>query len=343
MLAGRKTLVAGALGGLVGLCLFFLTRMVVHDQPASEPLPPVLNPLASAGCPIAFDPASVDFGVRYASETISQSVSLRNVSDKPVRITDVSRTCGCATAALTADTLAPGEAVTLGFKVVLEGRTGAQRMAIHVQADGAAFLSLVITGTVQEDLRLTPSRLALMQVGTEGRLEASFTVAAMDGVAFTISSIRGVPEGITVGVETNDGAYRVTLSCDAEMATEQDGKLTLQTDHPWRPLLHIPFVIKNVSEIVSRPASIDLSISKSGKAQLTIFSPAAIPFDIVRVDAPPGVTATPQRLAPHVYRVALELSDMQAVREGQVLRVQSSTGARLEIPVQAPPVLRNQS
>lgn len=287
---------------------------------------------------IVFDPAVIDFGSRYASETVVKTVSLVNTSTREARIRSILDTCGCSVTEVEKKVLAPSESIPVNIRISLKGRTGPQRMAVHVRSDLAdyAISSLVMTGAVLEDIRLNPPRL-LMAPNVDGDgLVGDVQVKAMDDVPFVLEDLQGLPEEwqVSVDPQADAHAYRVTLSTAHELNRDYEFELTLLTDHPHRPSLQLPVMVRTTT-ILSRPSLLRLvsDAPAIAPAPLTVFSQTSTPFEIEELTLPPALKATTRRLSDHVYQISLEITGAISDLKDGSLEIKASTGEMIEVPI----------
>jgi hypothetical protein len=91
----------------------------------------ILLTLASAACSgayatpeIAVTPASHDFG-QVGPDPVTTAFTIRNEGDGPLQIESVSTSCGCTTAEISAQTIAPGKLANLTVTFDPQAHAGA--------------------------------------------------------------------------------------------------------------------------------------------------------------------------------------------------------------------------
>ena len=116
-------------------------------------------PVASAQGRLAFEASEHDFGRLPETGEGVHVFRFTNAGDQPLQLSDVQAACGCTTPAWTAAPVAPGASgeVTVAFDPT--GRPGPFEKAVFVQADGAASVTLRISGVVESVLAETGVRL----------------------------------------------------------------------------------------------------------------------------------------------------------------------------------------
>ena len=125
---------------------------------------------------VVVDGAGIDFGDVSGHKVVTKTISLRSSSDRPVRITDVIKTCICADMEVSPMTIEPhGEAVvtsTLDPNVF----AGPFRKTFYLRTDDPETPSLMIpvSGEVRPWWTVTPARdQTLKAAGDEARFEIS--------------------------------------------------------------------------------------------------------------------------------------------------------------------------
>lgn len=287
---------------------------------------------------IVVQPAAYHFGERSASDVVASVFTVRNEGQLPVRILGVSSTCGCTTAKIDGDVVAPGARLEIRVQITLEGRKGEQRFSLHVRTDDpdSAVLTVPIRGMVLEDIRMEPPRL-LFRRETEGApLQAALNITSVDRLPFAITAVRVSDDRLRVAWEPAEaGSYRLTANLDEEqLGAGYEGLLTLETNHPRRPRIEIPVVAKGLSGILARPTVVELTASAPAPQRrvVLVFSPTHTAFTITALFAPPGVDATVRTSAPHFHQVVLQGLTPSSALERTPLRVETSSGQTVLIP-----------
>ena len=152
---------------------------------------------------VVVDGAGIDFGDVSGHKVVTKTISLRSSSDRPVRITDVIKTCICADMEVSPMTIEPhGEAVvtsTLDPNVF----AGPFRKTFYLRTDDPETPSLMIpvSGEVRPWWTVTPARdQTLKAAGDEARFEIS---CAADAPALARAAIEG-EAGARVAISTNE-------------------------------------------------------------------------------------------------------------------------------------------
>ncbi|MGI8956529.1 MAG: DUF1573 domain-containing protein [Chthoniobacterales bacterium] len=112
----------------------------------------------TAHAALKWESTTADLHPSLEDKTAVAHFKYKNTGDKPVRITSVHPSCGCTTAALAKDVVAPNESGEITATFNIGGRVGVQNKTITVMADdtpGSATI-LNLTATIPTLLELQP-------------------------------------------------------------------------------------------------------------------------------------------------------------------------------------------
>lgn len=165
--------------------------------------------------------AALDWGTRetvlhptISDETAVGHFKYKNTGDKPVKITAVKPSCGCTTAALPKDVVAPGESGEITATFHIGDRIGMQTKTIHVTTDESTDESTVLTlkADVPKLLEIAPTFLywskaqPLTPRTIEAKVGGDFPVTKLV-VTSTDPDVKAVAEAVP-----NEKAFRITVS-----------------------------------------------------------------------------------------------------------------------------------
>lgn len=111
---------------------------------------------------LAFDADAVDLGRIAEGETPSHTFRFTNTGDAPLSITDVEAACGCTTPLFTVQAVPPGETGEVAVTYDSGGRPGPFEKAVYVRPEGAAPVTLRLSGVVEPALSRTGVRLGAL-------------------------------------------------------------------------------------------------------------------------------------------------------------------------------------
>ncbi len=91
--------------------------------------------IAPAGASLTWEQQEIDLHPALADKTAVAHFKYKNTGDKPIKITSVHASCGCTTAALAKDTVAPNESGEIVATFTIGDRSGVQTKSITVRTD----------------------------------------------------------------------------------------------------------------------------------------------------------------------------------------------------------------
>lgn len=157
----------------------------------------------------------------------------KNTGDKPVRITSVHPSCGCTTAALAKDVVAPNESGEITATFHIGDRFGVQSKTITVMTDDqpAQATILNLKATIPELLKLAPVFLYWSPTDT---LDPK-TITATVGADYTVTKLNITPtdKAIATKVESDPGekTFRIIVT-PTESGRPINAALKIQPDFP---------------------------------------------------------------------------------------------------------------
>jgi hypothetical protein len=107
-----------------------------------------------------------DFGKVLQGETVRHTFSFSNAGDEPLQIKNVSSSCGCTAALVSAKTLAPGESGEVQANFDSTRFRGAVTKTISLYSNDPAqpVVRLQVNGVIKVALSVVPDRLNLGQI-----------------------------------------------------------------------------------------------------------------------------------------------------------------------------------
>lgn len=317
--------------GLVALGM--MAVMGAHGQePATAPVTHALR------C----DQPVFQFGEVDPGQVISHSFVLVNPGSAPVRIINVRTSCGCTTAAMATNLLAPGQSTELVAGLDLKGRTGTQRKALYVESDDPVSprLRLEMSGTVVTPIEVQPAGVHFGTLAREGVAEQDVLLVGRTGVVFQVKEVRSSSAAFTADVETKEAGhlYRVTIrSTGPRLAGTSHAAVQVLTDHPLLPRIDIPVSVFVSADVVATPSSLLLVQGATNAVRayyVGVHSPAGKPFRVIKAEAPAaGLTCMVATVAPDRYRIEVKAAGDLTGVNGESLRIETDVETMKELRV----------
>jgi len=281
-----------------------------------------------------------DFGQAAETVLVTHVFVLRNSGSQPIRIDRVQPACGCTTTTLSSNEVAPGGRVDLTVTATLRGRTGAQRFTVSVRSNDPdnPLMTLVMRGTVAEDIRARPAKVAFAKVRAGERTQALVTLESAGPENFSITQIESSDPRLVAEVSSARPGRVFLLNFSMDPATtdgEFRGEVTVHTDHPRRPLIHIPVSLFTKPVVIVRPTALTVSMEMEALPQqqvLIVFSPDAQPFTITEVVKPDeSMEVAVKAVSP--YRYDIEVDNLVPGPElATPLLIKTSLGITIQVP-----------
>jgi tetratricopeptide (TPR) repeat protein len=126
---------------------------------------------------LAADRTQHDFGEVILDERHTTTMTLENVSDRALSVTEVRADCSCTTASLDQQTLGPGESTSVRLAFQEPNHAGKQTRRVTIENDQGPPLVLTIQAEVVSRFAVTPASIELEQVvpGSVHPLQISIT------------------------------------------------------------------------------------------------------------------------------------------------------------------------
>ena len=283
-----------------------------------------------------------EFGERSVNDAVTHTFVLRNAGTQPVHLLNVRTSCGCTTAALATNVLAPGQTTDLLASLSLLGRRGQQRKTIYVESDDpyAGNLRLELVGAVRVTIEVQPEGLHFGSLARDGEVERSVVLRARSNVTFHVRAVRSSSQGFEArAVPHEDGRrYEIAVrSVGPRPGGTSTALIQVETDLADVPVVNIPVTVFTVSDIVAAPATLMLvqgATNETHTYYLNLSSPAGKPFKVIKVDPPrPDIACTVAGAVPDRYRIELKVSGWLGELQGKSIRIETDLESMREVMV----------
>ncbi|MFP4527036.1 MAG: DUF1573 domain-containing protein [Candidatus Kapaibacterium sp.] len=187
-----------------------------------------------------------DFGkVQPDDSPLKAKKILKNVGDQTLIIHNVKPTCGCTTAPLDKDTLAPGESATLDITFNVSNYTDEVTKSIGVYANTSPQrANIMLKAFVVRPISYYPKIMSLrnMTVGEES--SSQITIRNRTEKPIKIMEIKTKPEGIKTSIKPGETLkpnidYKLQIFHTPKEPGRLKGYIILKTDHPEVPSITI--------------------------------------------------------------------------------------------------------
>jgi len=184
---------------------------------------------------LTWDTKSADLHPTLADKEAIAHYKYKNTGDKPVKISSVRASCGCTTAALAKDTVAPGESGEITATFTIGNRIGTQKKTITVVTDDQPEPTLLtLNATIPQLLEVQPTFLFWSVNDT---LEPK-TISVVVGKDFPVKklNVTSTDKSIKteVGPGASDKAFKITVT-PTESGRPINAVLKVEPDFPKDP------------------------------------------------------------------------------------------------------------
>jgi hypothetical protein len=232
MAVDRSQLTAVALGGLVVLAgVAWLVTRPADD--AADAARPEATQFAGPAA-VAVEPSSVDFGELIPGKPSSRSVTVRNVTDREVRLSGALPSCGCTTVEWPRGPIAPG-ATAEAIVTMTAGDSQGERLVKSVAflVTGASPTVIAVQGTVGTFVTCEPRMLEAPSDREEAPSGGLVRIASADGVPFRV--VRVDPAIAGPLAEAAAPTQSVSIDWTRWRALDRPDYVEIVTDHPKAP------------------------------------------------------------------------------------------------------------
>lgn len=283
-----------------------------------------------------------EFGERSANEVVTNTFVLRNAGTNAVHLLNVRTSCGCTTAALATNVLAPGQTTDLLANLSLQGRRGQQRKTIYVESDDpyAGNLRLELVGAVRVAIEVQPEGLHFGSLARDGEVERNVVLTARSNLTFHVTSVRSSSQGFDVHAVTREEGRRYEIavrSVGPRPGGTSYALVQVETDLADMPVVNVPVTVFGVSDIVAAPATLMLVQGATNETRtyyLNLSSPAGKRFKLTKINLPrPDMTYTVASAVPDRYRLELKVPGWLGDLNGGSIRIETDLESMREVTV----------
>ena len=187
----------------------------------------------SAGAALTFDPSQVDLHPSITDKTAVAHFKFKNTGDKPVKILSVHPSCGCTTAKLEHDVIAPNETGEIVATFNIGQRTGVQRKVITVTTDDSPQqpTTLTLVANIPQLLQFAPSFVYWTAKDVLNPREITVNV----GADYSVEKLTVTSSDKSIATEVKPGADKKTFKIvvkPTESGRPINAQLKIEPDFP---------------------------------------------------------------------------------------------------------------
>ncbi|MHC4624208.1 MAG: DUF1573 domain-containing protein, partial [Planctomycetota bacterium] len=218
----------------------------------APPAPPEMPPIPEAepdkpGPTIKFETLVHDFRQIGPRTKNKCEFKFKNIGNRVLKISQVTKTCGCTASALAKKEYAPGEKGTLTVTYSAPGFPGSTSKRLYVRSNDKknASVALTIKGEVVLKVRHEPEKLNLALKEDSSEVP-NITLHSVDGKPFAIKNFRVPRNAITVSYDPSVEQTKFVLVPKInieQLSKTPRGYIRIDLTHPQCHTVNIPFYV----------------------------------------------------------------------------------------------------
>lgn len=247
---------------------------------------------------LQFPRSRIDLGRIRVGESREFSMTVRNVSDQPVKVERVLASCGCANARIEPQYIAPGGTAELKGRIAPKFSPGDLTVKITPIFQSAGRPQTVaVVATIVSLVELSPAIVQLQPSLTGAASRAELSVQNRSTKPIELASLTPLPGGVrlepssTVRVPAG-GRAQFAVRAEYSDPVERRVTLHLRTGLSAEPLIELPVDLRPRPSLRISPAQIDFGIvsraefSRKNMVRVRLTGEALRLLTIDRVDVP---------------------------------------------------------
>lgn len=255
---GRTNLIGGIIVSALVLQGWFAGQAIGAQAPASKTAaeanaasPQVAaQPQATADTNgpqprLVFEQPTYDCGAVAPGSLTTCKFKFANKGAGVLKISDVTKTCGCTVFTLDKKEYAPGEqgAIDAGYNA--DKGSGIRTRHLYVASNDPVNerIELTIKATIAQKIVYEPEKLEYAIKGEKAGT-MNLTVRSVDDQNFAITSFGSTGDAVSADFDPNKKGVKFILKTRVDsnkMATNSNGMVEIKTTHPECPTVNVPF------------------------------------------------------------------------------------------------------
>jgi hypothetical protein len=266
------------------------------------------------GPTITFESKVQDLGEIGLGTRKSCEFKFTNTGDNVLKITKVSKTCGCTTSKLAKKEYAPGESGTLKITYNASTRPASIKKNIYVSSNDKKNpkVTLSIKGKIVAKVEHIPERIELLPRKKNAGCP-EITLKSKDDKSFSVMNFKSTSNVLKAKTDPSkkEKQYVIQPEVDLEKIKKaKNGRITIKLDHPKCKTISIPY--KVIPEFQTKPAGLTLLKVQPEKPitrELWVLSNYNEDFEIESVTSQRGYAkVTNQEKNGNRYKIGLEIT-----------------------------------
>ncbi len=288
---------------LSALTLLLAAGTVAHAQEVDKGLAPIGGLLAPNSPEISFDIKDVDFGSIMNTEVQHQVFKFKNTGGGPLKILNVTASCGCTLPKLDGEKrdYMPGDTGTITVDFNPKSKMGAAHSSVTVTTNDPArpSITLNISAVVKKLVFTEPALAQIGQVakGEEKSFEVkvlgrgkdfkcTFASISPDASAFEAAIVGDPAEIDYQGEKLIAQTVKVSLKKGTKVGY-YNHVVNVRTNDEREPVASFSVFANVMGDLEANPAAVSLGMLEAGKpysGEFKIYTKSRVPFKLTGID-----------------------------------------------------------
>ena len=290
---------------------------------------------------IVFEQTVHDFGAVAPGSLNPCKFKFKNAGEGILKISEVTKTCGCTVFTLEKKDYAPGEEGVIEVGYNADRTSGPRTRHLFVLSNDPVNprVDLTIKASIAQKIVYEPDKLDYALRGEKaGVLE--LTVKSVDEQPFAITGFNATSDAVSFDFDPNQKAAKFVLKTRIDTqktSTNNNGRVEITTSHPECPTITVPFSV--LPRFKVDPPAINILNAEPGKAvtrELWLLNNYSEDFNIASVSSKDGlIKVTAQEKVGNRYKFSLEIVPPQTANPTRMftdtLTIVTGDGEKIEV------------
>jgi len=290
MKVGRLSLITGIISSVLILQCWFAGQAVGAESPASKPAAEPNGPSPK----IVFEQTIHDFGPIAPGSANVCKFKFKNEGAGVLKISDVTKTCGCTVPTLEKKEYAPREEGAIDVIYNADRASGPKLRHLYVLSNDKdnPRVELTINASVAQKIVYNPEKLDYTIKGENAGVVV-LTLHSVDDQNFAITAFNATGNAVSADFDPNQKAAKFVLKTKIDpqkTGVNSSGRVEITTSHPECPTITIPFSV--LARFKVDPPAINIlnaEVSKSVERELWLLNNYSEDFEIASATSKEGV------------------------------------------------------
>jgi hypothetical protein len=264
MKVGKLSLITIIISSVLILQCWFVGQVIGAASPASKPAAEPNGPPPK----IVFEQTIHDFGAVAPGSLNPCKFKFKNEGNGILKISEVTKTCGCTVFTLEKNDYAPGEsgAIDVGYNASKASGPVTRHLYVLSNDPVNPRIDLTIKASISQKISYEPEKLDYALRGEKaGVLE--LIVKSVDEQPFAITGFNATGDAVSFDFDPNQKATKFVLKTKIDTqktSTNNSGRIEITTSHPDCPSITVPFSV--LPRFKVDPQAINILNAEPGKA-----------------------------------------------------------------------------